>query len=347
MNLQGRDLSLGMQGEDVRLLQSELRQLGYEISDQEFQDGLFRGDTERAVREFQKKHGLEVNGVVGDRTAILINAEVDKLKSFIVKGQIRQADGSVAVGITVIAFDKDLRSEEALGKVKTDSDGRYQIQYTAELFQRREKKTADLIVRVFNPDERIVAASPIIFNAKPIEIVDLVMGGGEYRGPSEYAQLMAELTPLLGEIPLADLKEDEQFQDVTFLTGETEIKPQLIAFLILAARHSRTTNVPPEAFYGLFRQNLPTNLPALLLVSSQVQRSALETAIQKNTISARFSAQIERILKTLQGLIGRQVLAPANNTQPFLFGQLLDTSGISIDKQETFLNYYINLQRRF
>jgi hypothetical protein len=41
MNLQGRDLSIGMQGDDVRLLQSELRQLALDVPDNEFQEAVF------------------------------------------------------------------------------------------------------------------------------------------------------------------------------------------------------------------------------------------------------------------------------------------------------------------
>jgi len=47
---------------------------------------------------------------------------------FIVKGQVRQADGDPADGVLISGFDVDLRSEELLGQTQTDRKGFYQIQ---------------------------------------------------------------------------------------------------------------------------------------------------------------------------------------------------------------------------
>jgi hypothetical protein len=54
----------GSQGADVTALQKVLRQRGYDID----MDGVFGPDTERAVREFQRKSNLDADGVVGPRT---------------------------------------------------------------------------------------------------------------------------------------------------------------------------------------------------------------------------------------------------------------------------------------
>src|SRR5262245_32582031 len=101
MNLQGRNPSLRMQGEDVKLLQDELRQLGFPLNDG---DGFFGKTTRQAVLEFQRGHGLATTGVVDEATATAINGEVDALnpepepvaewQPFIVRGQVRQTDGS-------------------------------------------------------------------------------------------------------------------------------------------------------------------------------------------------------------------------------------------------------------
>src|SRR5262249_54110173 len=69
---------------------------------------------------------------------------------FVVRGQVRQADGSLLVGGIVHTFDKDLRGEELLGQATTDPAGHYAIQYTAAQFQRAEKQRADVIFRLFD-----------------------------------------------------------------------------------------------------------------------------------------------------------------------------------------------------
>ena len=60
-----RILYRGLQGEDVRELQSKLESLGYDVGPI---DGIFGPLTERAVRKFQKDNDLVVEGIVGQDT---------------------------------------------------------------------------------------------------------------------------------------------------------------------------------------------------------------------------------------------------------------------------------------
>lgn len=173
MKLQDRNLNIGMRGGDVELLQQELHQLGFAIEDEA---GYFGSSTRRAVEQFQEQHGLEMTGVVDERTATLINDAVqaldpnaggnDEVSSFVVRGHVRKADGSPLIRAIVRAFDKDLRHEERLGEEVTDGSGRFEIAYTAEQFRRAEKKRADLIVRVFDQEDQELIASDILFNAQ-------------------------------------------------------------------------------------------------------------------------------------------------------------------------------------
>ena len=58
----GRTLRRGMRGEDVKRVQ---REIGMPAADQ---DGIFGPKTERAVRAFQQKAGIQVDGLVGQQT---------------------------------------------------------------------------------------------------------------------------------------------------------------------------------------------------------------------------------------------------------------------------------------
>ena len=72
-----RELRNGMEGEDVKELQSLLIQKGYDLG-KWGADGDFGDMTEMAVRDFQMDNGLEVDGIVGEKTtAALLNAEGD------------------------------------------------------------------------------------------------------------------------------------------------------------------------------------------------------------------------------------------------------------------------------
>ncbi len=87
MKLQGRNLTPNMRGDDVRLLQTELRQLGFDIPDEL---GFFDSTTFIAVKEFQQQHNLPTNGIVDAKTARAIHAELDGLprEGYLVTGQV-------------------------------------------------------------------------------------------------------------------------------------------------------------------------------------------------------------------------------------------------------------------
>ena len=69
-------LRQGNQGNKVRMLQIYLNEYGYALN----VDGIFGGDTLNAVRDFQSKNGLVVDGVVGRNTWMsLLNDNVDKI----------------------------------------------------------------------------------------------------------------------------------------------------------------------------------------------------------------------------------------------------------------------------
>ena len=271
-----------------------------------------------------------------------------------VKGVVQSPDGTPLSGLIVKAFDKDLRHEQELG-IATSGPHGYQIPYTAAQFRRAEKAYADLIVRAYVVDPNamvpvysLVASSPSIFNAQPIETVDLTVGG-ELRGLSEYERYLKDLTPLAQDIALADLREDEEedrekgkFQDVTFLAGETAIDPEHIAFLIQAHRLQRKTDLAPEIFYGLFREGMPTELSALLAQSPEVQRRALVKAVEDNIIPQSFGAEVGTILERLKQLIASLALEEPRGRDRTTLAQLIGTVLPEREHQAAFLSAYVN-----
>lgn len=58
------NLYYGSRGDDVRQLQEQLRAAGYNIA----ADGAFGAQTQAAVRDYQQRNGLQVDGIVGNQT---------------------------------------------------------------------------------------------------------------------------------------------------------------------------------------------------------------------------------------------------------------------------------------
>jgi hypothetical protein len=59
------------------------------------------------------------------------------------------------------------------------------------------------------------------------------------------------------------------------------------------AVHPGARTIPVEAFYGWFRQGMPTDLEQLWAQPMEALRTVLKSAISENIISARFIEQIE------------------------------------------------------
>lgn len=330
MKLRGRNLSAGIQGDDVRELHGELRRLGFAVSAGEVDAGTFGDTTAEAVRRFQRTNGLAETAVVDEQTAGWLGPRGDCDMGFLVHGRVVQGDGGGVPGLIVRAFDKDLRSEEPLGEATTDAVGAYEIRYTATKFSRAEKGSADLRVAACHPDGREVVSSPIRFNAKADETVDLHLSP-EMRGPSEYERYLGILEPVLQGVSLADVREDERLQDVTFLAGDTGIEREHLVLLVRAAQEAQPPAVPgvvtgpiltrpistiptrgglgrtdvgpargpgpvaAPAFYGWFRQGLPTDRRSLLRNGTDVLIAALKRAIQENVVPVSLGAELDRI----------------------------------------------------
>ena len=332
MELQARNLSLRMTGEDVTLLQQELRQLGFTIEDRE---SLFGNSTFLAVQEFQREQGIEATGVVDEATARLINAAVDTLqpKSFIVQGEVVQVDGTPVVGVQVQAVEKGLRRETQLGTTTPDEAGRYKIEYPGS-----EQGSISLIVRAVDSSGKVLVASPTICKAKPVETVQLVVGGS-YTGPSEYTQLSNQLIPILRAEGISATALTEE--DIDFLTCKYELNPEQVTFYVLDALLATETGISEAAFYGLFRQGLPTTLPDLLSQDREVLRRSLEDALDENIIPATLRESLDNILARLQAFSVEYALSESEIPGKFSLGGLLEVAGLNPEKRVAFLARYV------
>ncbi len=343
MNQENRNLSMRMKGKDVENLQESLRLLEFTIEDK---DGYFGKTTHQAVLEFQKTHKLEPTGIVDEHTAAKIDEAVDALpsrpdidikKQYLVQGTLLQSDGSPVINTIVKAFDKELRQEKLLGEDKTDKNGKYSIYYTILYLGGSEKRFADLIVRAYNQRGKEIATSPLIPHASPRQTVNLILGNEPYIGPSEYTQIGTKLMPLLRDVKPFQLTEE----DITYLASKTGLDPILISHFAQSARLAQESDIPAEVFYGLFRQNLPTSFPALLIQDPEVFRHALESAVRDNIISSTFEKLIDTMLKKLQAQLIEHALKGPQKRGESSFSDLLKIASLPEDKQRIFLQAYL------
>jgi hypothetical protein len=247
---------------------------------------------------------------------ILINIQ-DKVEDpneppptdFTVSGAIVQVDGSPATGnLRVRAYDRSPGVTKLLGQVAPALDGSYTITYTSDDLGVPNKETPDLLVSVVNlsaaDPNAPLAESPVISNALQQEVVNLVVGQGNYRGPSEYQLLNNKLAAQTASLNLAAIPEKE----VTLMAGSNDITPEWVDFYLKARYFSSLTGIAAPIFYGLMRREQPDNLQALLSQERKTLKAELEAAAADNVINPTSIDNIESILDSLEEQIVEQAL---------------------------------------
>ena len=104
-------LRLGSSGEQVRTLQSKLKQWGYYSGSV---DGVFGSQTQEAVKYFQRRNGLTADGVVGSATAAALGMNLGSSSA-----SSSASSGSVSSDVYLLArvVHGEARGEPYLGKV--------------------------------------------------------------------------------------------------------------------------------------------------------------------------------------------------------------------------------------
>ena len=264
-------------------------------------------------------------------------------EQYIITGIIN-ADAVERAGVRVQAFDRDLPSLERrtglapqmLGEAIVDAEGRFQFAYTLGQFQdgegisqfrRLREKKADICFRVFDRGGqelhiRLIEAlnrgfgpDQIIFNAPtPLE-VNISVDAPPESGTSEYELLIALLAPVVEDLPLSELSDE----DLSFLSNELGLEQQRgvqqrIEWLKRCALLAAETDLPVEAFYGWGREGVPAQLEELAVVPlkdlpavleklagfrDEKLREALLAAVAENIIPVNFRLRVDEIIRQL------------------------------------------------
>ena len=179
--------------------------------------------------------------------------------SHLVFGRVTNAQNRPIPGLLVYAYDRDMRSEELLGEAVTDRDGKYEIQWGSGQPDTQGKRTADIALKVITRERQTVLHASdvdnIRFNAGPREEINVVIRQAIQPEVVEYDFILREVGFLRGEVAVADLQENEQHRDLTFLSKEAEIAFEKIEHLVVAHRLQAASEIEAAFFYALLRKN--------------------------------------------------------------------------------------------
>ncbi len=266
-----------------------------------------------------------------------------------VRGVVRFLNGLAASSFAVQAFDRDLRSEEPLGGALTDRNGAYRIGYSVNQIRKKERGGADLVVKAFGADGEELVASPVMFNAPPQAEIDLTIPLGQ--GPALFDRIANAVAPLLGDVAIEELEENQEHQDLTFLSGETGFGMSDLARFVLA-HHLVQLGVQTDFWFALlgnsfFQYSETRSLEdhrtmvtaALVGLDAQAVRKALDLAFAIQDIAAILADKTDEWIEAFLELISG--LSLGNPDQPTFLKEALDDAGIGdADRQKTFARLF-------
>ena len=325
-------LASQQQGQSVAVLQKLLQDLGHPVAEHELQEQRYGGSTILAVQQWRA--GALEPGTPPDRLdgSELSTEDLNKLWlearscKRVVQGTICLADGTPVPGLRVTAFDRDFRSEQLLGKARTDAEGRYRITYSALAALRAEKDSADLGLRIHSANGKTLlhasVSQELLMNAPAEARLDRVVDLPPGALPNAFDQLVAALNPLIGEVPIAAIQADAAADEGLFLARELQQEGSTLTHLVLAHRLQELADVPAAYSFALLQEDglfgigpsrprvlltpvtwasdTRTVLFALVLLEPEAAKGALERAVRRHRVSPGLIRQFGPIQKQLE-----------------------------------------------
>jgi hypothetical protein len=245
--------------------------------------------TVNAVKQFQEERNLRPDGLVGGQTADAINTvlerwgnleQPDKENLNKISGLVINSNGVAQSEYITEVFVVTLEKNISLGKTQTNINGEYSISYKNPI-----RDAPDIQVIAYQKgDEKNVSRSLTKYNASAIEILDVIVNVAKQRNVSEFNQILRDAQAQLGRVKLSELKEDENVQQISFLSNKTGWDGRITAMLATAHKLGEQLKLDPSHVYALLRSGVEGSAEALLSVSLASAETSLKTAIEKNII---------------------------------------------------------------
>jgi Tc toxin complex TcA C-terminal TcB-binding domain/Neuraminidase-like domain/Salmonella virulence plasmid 28.1kDa A protein len=271
---------------------------------------------------------------------------------YTISGTVRNQFQQPMAGAIVTAFDKDIRSEQALNKAATNADGSYLLTYTQQQFSDTDKNVADIFLRLSDATGKLLKQTDVYFNAPPELRIDISLAAQPYRGISEFEQVEAGILPFTGRLSPDAITENAQTQDLMFLTNKTDLRRDRIEAWAMAYRFQSLTKIEAAVFYGLLREGVPgdtTNrllqyvsaptyeqllqqkLDGIMFENIDVLMQAIQQALTDNIIPFTISAELEKIKAQLTAAMPAYAKQHPQTGVTSLLFQKIQSSGLSDD----------------
>ncbi|ACE06710.1 hypothetical protein Aasi_1417 [Candidatus Amoebophilus asiaticus 5a2] len=230
----------------------------------------------------------------------------------LVVGKVTDGNSLPLPNIKVEIYDIDMRDWQLLADTYTNRDGAYELSWTYDQLSGKEKKTADIAVRILTPVNNIElyksSVDEVRFNAAEREEINITLAQPIPVEVIEYDFLLKEVTSLADKIDITELQESKDQRDITFLSKELEVPAEKIVYLVVAHKMGEISEIEPAFFYALLRKNTLLKNP-----SSPFFGTRFSIGIQDDPQILLYDAALakpEAIQEDLKAAIAEMIVGP-------------------------------------
>jgi hypothetical protein len=258
------------------------------------------------------------------------------LKDVTFKGTVNHSTGNPIVKIKVILSEKLLRGSRKLADTFTDAQGAYIFKLD------RQPVNTGYVIEVSDNDGKTIASSETIFNSKPSVTQNFTITDNRLKGTAVFNLRETDLKKYSDQLNTGDDKTPLSVEDVNFVAKQTGTEPRETFHWLRSKEMETETGIPAEAFFGMFRQGMPTNIKNLSSKNGNEIAEAIRKAAEANTISDAVAARAQEMISTWNDYIVGKALDEVPQKMDASLGQLLEIAVKDKAQQKKILTAYLD-----
>jgi hypothetical protein len=256
------------------------------------------------------------------------------INRFTVSGTVRTIE-NIPVQITVEALYKEVcKKAVSLGKVKTNEDGSYQINYTKLVEKRAKDKQIDLFVQCYDKKGAILDKSKLLIDAPKNAIVNLTVPKEIRRAPTAVENLGKQFGEQLEGIEPADLQDDSEHIAAKLKLDIKEVKRFIHALVFeqQAREYKTQPRISAEIFYGLISDEELPKLESLVNRNTSILKQLLQEAVNKDIIPFKLGEKIDQFVSALKKIAVAIAIAKPSDPNVYSLRNLIDINDALSDE---------------
>ncbi|MEI6900282.1 MAG: hypothetical protein WCL00_10425, partial [Bacteroidota bacterium] len=217
-------------------------------------------------------------------------------------GTVKHSNGNTIANLKIVVSQQLLRGKTKLEESVTNAHGYYSIKPATSA------GNMTCIVEAFDNAGKTVASSDLLFHPQGSVKNDLTVSDPRYKGEAHFNIDSPVLKGFYEQLSQSN-NNPLTIGDVFFIANQAKQEPQDTFRWIRSKQLESETGIPAEAFYGMFKQGLPTNPSQLSAIDGNDIKSALVKAATGSSISDTTAAQADAIVSKWNNYIISKGLA--------------------------------------